>query len=142
LHQTFEVLLHVVQLDMCAHPCQHLFGLKGLGNIVHTTRAKSGQLVLGILHGTDENDRDVPAEFIGLQAPTGFIAIHSRHTHVQQNEVGRAGFHGAQSNFPRQRRTHTIARFPQQAHQDIQVIWTIINNEDGACIFHWSAIFQ
>jgi len=46
-------------------------------------------LVLDLVHGGHEDDRDLASAAFRLQALAHFVAAHPRHHHVQQNQVGR-----------------------------------------------------
>lgn len=75
------------QLDMRTHPRQHLFGLKRLGDVIDATRAKGQQLVFRFLQRADEYNGQVASQGHILEPATDFIAIHSRHAHIEQNQI-------------------------------------------------------
>ncbi|MNC35414.1 hypothetical protein D3C75_838990 [compost metagenome] len=52
-------------------------------NIINSTCIKSFRQFLGISHGSNHNNRNIPQMFILLDYPASLDTIHLRHHHIQ-----------------------------------------------------------
>ena len=79
---------------MRAHPRPHYRGADGFGQVVHTAGGKAFDLIGNIVQGRDKNHGHGGRLRLGLERAADRVAIHARHHHIEQNQIGRV--------FPRQ----------------------------------------
>lgn len=84
-----QQLLGARQFDLGADPGDEHGRLDRLGDEVGGAFADAALLLLGVVHGGDENHRDVAGGRVVLQFGENLVAVHLRHHHVEQDEVGR-----------------------------------------------------
>jgi hypothetical protein len=74
------------------------------GQIFVGSRLQTGDHVLRIGPGGDQNHRDEPEARVALQPPARLKPVHPRHRHVEKDQIGRFAAHRFQ-------RLHAIAGF-------------------------------
>jgi hypothetical protein len=84
-----------------------------------------------VVHGGDEDDRNVAGGRVGAQQPEYLVAAHAGHDHVEQDQV-RLRFVGGdtQGIDTRNCAAHTVGR-AQQFEQDAKVFRHVVDDEDG-----------
>jgi hypothetical protein len=93
-----ELFANAAQYEMGLHAGLHYSRRKGLVDIIDGSDFEAARFVLRLGLAGEEDDRDVFGFGIGLKAHTDFVAVHTGHEHVEQDEVGRrSDFHQLQS---------------------------------------------
>ncbi len=99
-------------------------------------RFQSGDHVLRIGPGCDENHRDEPEAGVAFQPPARLEPVHPRHRHVEQDQIGRF----APSRFER---LHAIASFhcrialrAETRCEDRAIVLVIVDDKDVRRIVH------
>ena len=69
---------------------EHLFLTKGLSYIIDAAGIEPGDQSLGLIVGSDKEDRNSIGRIICLEAVTNFVAVHLRHAYVEKNRFGLA----------------------------------------------------
>jgi hypothetical protein len=98
-----------------------------LGDVVGGPQREAVLLVLVVDPGGDEDHRDVAGRLVGLQALDDFVAVHLRHHHVEQDQVGAglgggdlqrdgAGFGGEHPEVPLQHAADALQVDPRVVH--------------------------
>jgi len=59
-----------------------------LGQILVGAGFESGDDVLAVGFGRHQNDRHERQTGVGLDLPAGFDAVHLRHHHIEQDQIG------------------------------------------------------
>ena len=106
---------------MGAHPCQQRGGLDGLGHVVHCARLQAAFSVGNDVERGHEDHRYLAGLWRGTQGRQHLVAVHLRHHHVKQDDVGhRLGVGDLQGPLPRVGHAHVVVR-AQQLADDGQV---------------------
>ena len=106
---------------MGAHPRQQHGGLDGLGHVVHRACLQAAFFVRDGVEGGHEDHRDLAGLRRGTQGSQHLVAVHLRHHHVKQDDVGhRLGVGDLQGPLPRVGHAHVVVR-AQQLADDGQV---------------------
>ena len=121
--------------ELGAHPGQHHGGPQRLGDVVGGAKQQAAFLVRGTGQRREKGDRDVARGRVGAQPGQYRVAVHARHHHVEQDQVGRGQVaRQTQPHFARVRRQHPVVR-PQQLPQHGQVLGRVVDDQDrGASI--------
>ena len=137
LHSEFQRVLGVAQSffrlaqsQMRSDPRQHFLGLKGLGDVINAAGLKTGDFLARIAKGADENNGDAAALLVCLQATAHLIAIHARHTDVEQDQVWSFGGYGFQRQSAVGCRSDAIAVLGQQFGQETQAGGSVIHHQN------------
>jgi len=125
-----------LEFELAAHAGQDDGGANGLRDVVDRAAVEAVFLILGGIHGRDEDDRDAACFLVCLEFVEDGIAIHVRHHHIEQDHIGprcRAGHHQrarAGIGHP-----HLINR-AQQIADDHQVFGLVVDHQHGGAIGH------
>ena len=134
-----QAVAGVLEFEVGTYPRQHDGRLDRLGDVVHGPQFEPVFFVLSAVHSGDEDHRDVVGRRVGAQLPQDLVAIHARHHHVKQDEVGaRVGVGGAQGAFARVGCPHVVVR-PEQFAQHDDVLGRVVHDQHGlprvGCVF-------
>jgi hypothetical protein len=117
-----------LQLQMGGHPGRQRDRIDGLRNIVDGAFLETTLFVHALAFGGQEDDRDVGGSRIRLQLAAYRIAVHLRHHHVQQNEIGASGLPGNPHRVTAiVGELDLIAVLQQFVHQH-QIVWCVIHD--------------
>ena len=126
----------VMEGQVGLHPGPDPGRADGLGDVVHAAQVEALLLVLRGLLGGDEQHRDGAGEGVRLEPPDHFVAVHSGHHDVEQDQVRRIVLGGdlqrpdtAGSHF------HPVGG-GQDPPQDIDVSRGVIHDQDGGGRWH------
>ena len=126
-----QLLLEAAQGQVGVHPGDDLFGLKGLGDIVHRPQLEPFDLVFGLPERRQENNGDIMVRGVGLEAPADLEAIDARHHDVEQDEIGE-GFsrdrQGALTVFGHQQ---AVAAPGEGLGKHLQVGGVVVHHQDA-----------
>ena len=113
-------------------PCPQLFGHERLGDVVDRAGVERAQQQFAILRGGQENHR-YPMQ-LRLQFDLGqqFEAVHARHHHVQQQQVGDVGQGQNQRLFAGTGGEHFVAIARQQRAHRPQVGGLVVDDQNAA----------
>src|ERR1035438_2621973 len=116
--------------QMDAHARQNLFGVNRFSDIIDATDFQPGYLVLDVMQGGQEDDRNVGGGRVRLEFGAGLESALARHHHVEQNEVGSF----TRKYVPGRRAVISLEDTKPLRRQDGlehgQVGWRIIYNEN------------
>ena len=87
-------------------------------------------ILLGMERRHDD-DRNVAGVRALLQPPEGLEAVHDRHHHVEQDEIGRIARDAGQRLAAVPRLHRATAQRVELLHQDIAIERLVIDDEDG-----------
>ena len=114
---------------MGAHPRQQHGGLDGLGHIVHGARLQSTFFVRDGVEGGHEDHRDLAGLRRGTQGSQHLVAVHLRHHHIEQDDVGHwLGVGDLQGLLSRVGHAHVVVR-AQQLADDGQVFVGVVDDQ-------------
>ena len=128
-----QLLHHPLQPDQRAHPREQRNVVDRLGQEIVGAGLEAAQPVGDVGQGGDHDDRNVGGAPVGLQLAADFEAVHARHHHVEQDDVGRLGigeFEGARGRYRRSRHIEIFAR--QLGFEQLDVGFDVVNNQDSA----------
>ena len=123
--QGIQILL---KLYMCLGPRLQNQCVDRLLNVISSTQLKPFCLILVLILGGQENDRDICRRRISLKLLADLIAIHLRHHDVEQNQVGRLSFGNFQCNLAIDGCLYDVI-FAQHTFNNIQILWSIVNRK-------------
>ena len=86
---SLQFFVLIGQSQVCADSGKYSQRSERLGDVVHCPGLESSGLILSLIHGGDEDDRNVSGSGVGLESPAHLEAVNIRHHDVQQDEVGR-----------------------------------------------------
>ena len=124
----FELLLQALDIEVVAHASENFVNLKRFGDVVHPTHFKSVNFIGGIVEGTDKNHRNIASVGRCFQPPTHFVAIHFRHSNIEQNQVGGNDFHRLQRPATVGGLADFITVIAQHLREQAQVIGRIVHD--------------
>ena len=73
---------------MRVDPREQFMGVERFGDVIHRTQLETLDDVGGVSLRREKDDRDLAPLLGGLELAAGFKAVHLRHHHVQQDQVG------------------------------------------------------
>ena len=126
-----EPVACLLGLQLGAYPGQHNGRRDGFCDVVHRAQAQATLFLVRAGECGQENDRDAGAECVSLQCLQHLVAVHARHHHVKQYQIGpwRAAGH-LQAAFAVVGGQHPVVRL-QQFTQHKQVFWRVVHNQEG-----------
>ncbi len=123
------------QRQLVAHARLDDGGRERLGDVVDGADGQAHRLVRFGVGAGDEDDGDVAAGRVGLEAAARLVAIHAGHEHVEQHQRRTLARHLFQ-RFEAVAREHDLAERTQQGAQQAYVLHHIIDNQnDGQHMF-------
>jgi hypothetical protein len=126
-----QQLLGARQFDLGADPGDEHGRLDRLGDEVGGAFADAALLLLGVVHGGDENHRDVAGQRVLAQFGEHHVAVHVRHHDVEQDEVGaRRQLGQAQGGRAVSGNPHLAAFVLDDGRDDHQVAGRVVNDKD------------
>src|SRR5450755_206993 len=110
----------------CAHTREQLIHAKGLGEIVVSAQIESPYLILILPTRSDDNDRDCGKL---AHAMTDGEAIHLRHHHIQQDQIGDARLNLFESLFAIASSDHIVALKLEIARDETEKLGVVIRRQ-------------
>jgi hypothetical protein len=119
------------QFQMRADARQRHGGRDRLGQVIHRTKAEAALLIGGVIERRDEDDRDIPRQGVLAQFAQHLVAVHARHHHIEQDEVGlRVCACHPQRALTGIGGAHPVVRL-QQLPQEEQVLRHVVDDQNG-----------
>jgi hypothetical protein len=78
-----------------------------------------------------EDDRHARGGRIGLQAPRELVAVHRRHEHIRDHEVGSCLLRALETFAPVHRARHAMTRSLEERSKRLAVRAVVVGDEDG-----------
>ncbi len=125
-----KAFLQVAQCQVRFNAGQYLFQLKGLSDIIYTPDGEGLDLVLSRIQGTDEDDWNVVCVFIRLQLLADLIAVHFRHSDVQQNQIRGSRPGCGEGHLSTDHGANFVSTLSQHVGQKAQVGGCVVNDQD------------
>jgi len=119
-----------LEFEVGADPCQDDRGADRFGDVVDGAEFEAVFLVGNAIHRRDEDHRDVACGGRCAEFGEDFVAIHFRHHHVEQDQVGWLATGNLQGSCPRIGGADPVIGL-QQLAENREVFGGVIDHQDG-----------
>jgi hypothetical protein len=129
-----QLALEVLPRQVAGHPGQHLFGLDRLGDVVGGADAQAGHLLRHVAERRQEDDDRLAGLRARLERTADLEAVHLRHHHVEQDQIGVRLGRDVEGRLAAARRQDAVTAGLQRPDQHLQVDGAIVHHQDGGGI--------
>ena len=115
--------------------------MERLGQVIVAADFETTRLVVHILQGAEEDDRQLARRLHRPQRSADLVAVDVRHHDIEQNQVGRAALYNIERLPAAERNRELVVTF-ECLDQNVDIRLHIVDDQHPAVgqFFHWSLL--
>ena len=125
-----QIGLESLDAEQRVNPCLELGEIDRLGDVVVGAGVQTFDLVLGRVERRLHDHGNEGKIFVGLQSSDDFHAVHLRHHHVEEDEIGADVLHLLQRRLSVVGSIHFVAARLESGAEELDVVLVIVYDQD------------